>query len=459
MTSGKMNSTERRAVLSLSTIMGLRMIGLFMVLPLFSLYAQSLRGATPTLIGLGIGIYGLCQAILQIPFGALSDRFGRKPIIFAGLLIFILGSVVAGLAHSIYWIILGRALQGAGAVGSTLLAMMADLTSEHQRTKSMAIAGITIGFSFSLAMLLGPVLTKWLTVAQLFFVSALFGLIAICLLYSFTPTPQRSTWHRDTEPEWRGFIKLLISPDLAKLNIGILFLHALFTATFIALPISLFQFGHLATHRQWLFYLPTLLIAFIVSLVCIGFAERQQKIKPYFLGGIFILTIAEALFLITPSNLLFASCALCLFFCGFSLLEAFLPSLITRTAPVYRKGTALGIYSCSQFFGIFLGGILGGWLFGKFSFTGVYLFCIMLSLTWLLLAYQMRPPRFLVTQIWPLTPVQQQHWDQVAAKLHSLPGVVEAILVVEEGMAYLKVDRNTAKHPDFIHLKEQLQSE
>lgn len=406
--------TERNAVISLASIMSLRMIGLFMVLPVFSLYAAQLNGATPLLIGLAMGVYGLSQALLQIPFGALSDHFGRKPIIVIGLFIFALGSLIAGIADSIALMIIGRALQGAGAVGGTILATLADLTREEVRTKSMAIAGISIGLSFSIAMFLGPVLTKWMPIQNLFFLAAFLGFIAILVLYLFVPTPHRVTWHSDTEPELKSFLKLLIDPELAKLNSGIFILHAIFTASFIVIPISLLHFVHLEANRQWILYLPALFIAFIAALVFIGLAERQQKIKHYFLGGILSLAVAEILLWQAPTSMTLASIGLCLFFAGFSLLEAFLPSLISRTAPAARKGSALGLFSCAQFLGIFVGGALGGWLYGTYHFLGVYLFCFILALSWFILALFMQPPR---------------------------------------------INRRTAQHTNIICQKEQLQSE
>lgn len=459
MHSTRMTSTERRAVISLSSIMGLRMIGLFMVLPVFSLYANNLQGATPTLIGLAMGIYGLSQAIFQIPFGSLSDKVGRKPVILLGLIIFILGSFLAGLAHSITLMIIGRALQGVGAVGSTILAMMADLTREEQRTKSMAVAGMTIGFSFSIAMFVGPVLMKWMAINQLFYIAMLFGILAVIVLYTSVPTPVSEQWHRDAEPEFKSFLQLLVAPELAKLNIGIFILHALFTASFVVIPISLHQNGGLDANTQWKFFLPTLLAGFVIALVCIGMAERKQQLKPYFIGGIITLALSQLLLWRAPSNIEFATVGLCLFFAGFSLLEAFLPSLISRTAPADCKGSAMGIYSCAQFLGIFAGGVLGGWLYGKYHFTGVYIFCITLALFWLVLALLMQPPRFLVTKMIRLTPSQQLQWDMLASKLQAIPGMIDVTFIAEDGVAYLKMERATAKHPDFIRLQEHLQSE
>lgn len=386
-----MTNNERTAVMSLSAIMGLRMLGLFMVLPIFSLYASQLQGATATLIGVAMGIYGLAQALFQIPFGSLSDKFGRKPIIVLGLSIFILGSLIAGNAHSITWMIIGRTLQGAGAVGSTLLAMIADFTREEQRTKAMAIAGITIGFSFSAAMFIGPVLTKWLPVNDLFFIAALFGVIAILVLYRYVPAETTVTIHH--QPEIKSFAALLLTRELLKLNSGIFLLHAIFTASFVAIPISLLTFSGLEANRQWIIYLPTLLAAFVLALFFIGKAERSKKIKPFFLIGIFTLCIAEILFWLAASHLDLFIVGLCLFFAGFSLLEAFLPSLMSRAAPKAQKGSAMGLFSCAQFLGIFVGGVLGGWLYGQYHFLGVYLFCITLSLFWLALAFPMQPPR------------------------------------------------------------------
>lgn len=457
----KMTSLERRAVFSLSTIMALRMIGLFMVLPVFALYASHLSGATPFLIGLAIGIYGLTQALLQIPFGSLSDHIGRKPVILFGLILFGIGSLIAGTTRSIELTILGRALQGAGAIGSTLLAMMADLTSEEQRTKSMAIAGMTIGFSFSLAMLLGPVLTQWISVNELFLLAAALSLVAIAILYFFVPHATTLCWHRESEPELRSFLVLLTHPDLAPLNMGIFILHAIFTASFVVIPIMLFHEAKLPVNQQYYYYLPALLCAFILSLGCIGIAERKQQIKPFFMAGISSLLIAEILLwrVHNETHLLLILLSLCLFFTGFSLLEAFLPSLISRAAPLGRKGSALGIYSCAQFLGIFAGGVVGGWLYGNYHYTGVYLFCILLSLFWLALALFMQPPRYFITQTLRLLPAQLNKKDRIAAQFYSIPGVSEVTIIAEESIAYLKIERSTMKNPDFIRLKEQLQSD
>ena len=453
----KMTTSEQRAVISLSTIMSLRMIGLFMALPVFSIYALKLTGATPILIGLATGIYGLTQAFFQIPFGFLSDHCGRKPIILSGLLIFIIGSLICGMAHSIFTVIIGRSLQGAGAVGSTILAMIADLTREEKRTFSMAIVGMMIGISFAIAMFLGPTLVPSISLSGLFFLAALLGCIAIVLLFTITPTPTTLHWHRDTEPELKSFFKLLISPELAKLNIGIFILHTIFTASFVIIPIYLDHFAMLSANQQWKIYLPTLIIAFTVSFFCINQAERKHQLKLYFVGGIVILAGAEFL-LLMASNIILIAIGLCLFFAGFSLLEAFLPSLISRTAPLARKGSALGLYSCAQFLGIFVGGLSGGWLYGKFGFSIVFLYCIGFILLWLVVAYFMQPLRYFITHVLRLLPQQQADREILIAKLRTIPGVIEINVVAEDDLIYLRIEQSSLHHPDFIRLKEQLQS-
>lgn len=397
MTSLKMTPTERTAVFSLSTIMALRMLGLFMVLPLFSLYASHLADATPFLIGLAMGIYGLTQALLQIPFGALSDHFGRKKIITLGFCIFAVGSAIAAMSHGIWGLLIGRALQGAGAIGSTLIALIADLTQPTQRTKAMAITGITIGMSFSLAMVIGPILAAWIQIQGVFWLAVLFSLIAILILYSIVPTPATIVQPIETESKWRQWLTLLKDPALSQLNISIFLLHLIFTASFVVIPISLFKDLALSSHQQWWLYLPALIIAFLICMTCIRIAEKKQKIKYFYIAAIITFIIAESILSLYANNLLLSAFSLLLFFSAFTLLEAFLPSLVSRTAPAHRKGTALGIYSCSQFLGIFIGGTVGGWLYGLFNTSAVYLFCAILATLWAAIAFTMKNPQYSTT--------------------------------------------------------------
>ncbi len=392
----KMNAIERRAVFSLSTILCLRMLGLFMVLPLFALYTSHLSGATPFLIGLSMGIYGLVQALLQIPFGTLSDHVGRKKIIALGLCIFAMGSMIAALSHTIWGMLLGRTLQGAGAVGSTIIALIADLTRTTQRTKAMAISGVTIGLSFSLAMVIGPISAAWIQVSGIFWLAALLSIIAIVLLFTLVPTPKptRNNLLIKNESPSQQFLALLKHTELRRLNSGIFLLHLLFTASFVAIPISLQTLAGLNSNQQWMLYIPILIISFLSAIGCIMVAEKKHCVKPFFIGSIILIGIAEFLLWIFAHHLLLSALSLLLFFSAFSLLEAFLPSLVSRAAPPTHKGMALGIYSCSQFLGIFAGGTLGGWLYGAFGLTSIYLFCTILTLVWSAIAFNMKNPQY-----------------------------------------------------------------
>ncbi len=386
----KMTPDERRASWSLAAVMSLRMLGLFMVLPLFSLYAYQLSGATPFLIGIALGIYGLTQALLQIPFGMLSDHIGRRKVITAGLLLFIIGSIIAARSHSITGMIIGRALQGTGAVGSTIMAMIADLTRHEQRTKAMAIAGMTIGMSFTLSIMLGPLFARWLTVPGLFWLAAGMSFLAIILLFTVVPTPAHTAFHKETEPDFSQFSSVLFHPVLAKLYFSIFFLHAIFTATFVVVPISLEKLAGLSSRQQWSLYLPLMLLAFALSIPMIIRAEKHKQLKQYFISAISLLGLSELLWWLFAKNLFLSGLGLLLFLTAFSLLEAFLPSLISKTAPPSRKGTALGIYSCAQFLGIFAGGTCGGWLYGQWSVNVVYLFCVILALIWVTMTLKLK---------------------------------------------------------------------
>ena len=386
-----MTGAERRAALSLAGIFSLRMLGLFMIYPVFALYARTLPDATPFTIGLALGVYGLTQALLQIPFGFLSDRWGRKPIIAAGLVLFAAGSVLAALAHSMDGIIAGRLLQGAGAVGSAILALAADLTREQHRTKAMAVIGMTIGLAFGLAVVAGPVLYRWIGVPGIFWLTAGLALAGIGVLFGLVPQPVKSPVQEDAEAVPALFRRVLAHRELLRLDFGILAQHAILTASFLSVPLVLKAAG-VEAHDQWFIYLPVLVVSVLAMVPFIIVAERRARMKPVFLGGIAALALAQLLLLLAPGRLPLVLLALLLFFTAFNLLEASLPSLISRLAPPHAKGTALGVYSSSQFFGIFLGGALGGWLQGVWGVNGVFGFCALLAALWGLVALPMRPP-------------------------------------------------------------------
>lgn len=369
-----MTAQERRTTLLLSSIYAFRMLGLFMILPIMSLYATSLKGATPFLIGLSLGIYGLTQAILQIPFGMISDRIGRKPVIIFGLILFLLGSVEAALSHTMMGIVWGRALQGAGAIGSTLTAFVADSTEEKNRLKAMSLIGMTIGSSFIIAMVLGPILNGMIGLSGIFWLTALLALMGIVFLF-FIPTPARHNPHPDCEPVLGQFKKVLMNPDLLRLDFGIFAQHAILTALFIAIPLLMVNQMGLSADHQWKVYLPVLLLSFIAMVPFIIAAEKKGKMTFIFRGAIALIAVVSFALWLFPSTLVFICILLFLFFTAFTFLEAAFPSLISKKAPKAKKGTAMGIYSSAQFLGILAGGTLGGFFFHHFGLNGIFLFC------------------------------------------------------------------------------------
>lgn len=377
----KMAATEIRTTLAIASLFALRLLGLFIVLPVLSLYAQTLPGATASLVGIAIGGYGLTQALLQIPFGSLSDHYDRKIIIGIGLTIFVLGSIMAALADSIWLLILGRALQGAGAVGSATIALISDHTRENQRTKAMAILGISIGGAFVLALILGPVLNHWLSVPGLFGLSAILGLLCFLVLgYGIPVTPYSQP--RPSGSFAKQFKKIVTHRELLPLNLGIFILHAMLTACFVVLPILLKDQLHLPMQQQWQFYLPTLLLGCLLILPLLRYAEQQRYQHKIITSMIFLLVCSQLWLWQFHQHLLVMGIGLTGFFTAFNLLEANLPALISKIAPANCKGTAMGIYSCSQFLGIFVGGVAGGWIYGHFQPSAVFLFCAMLAFSW-----------------------------------------------------------------------------
>ncbi len=451
------STSETKSVLSLAAIFSLRMLGLFIILPIFSLYAPQLTGSTPSLIGIALGIYGLSQAICQIPLAMLSDKWGRKPIIVAGLLIFVLGSLIAAVSTSIYGVIIGRALQGAGAIGSTVIALVADLTTVENRSKAMAMIGMSIGFSFALAIVLGPLLNKWIGLSGIFGLTALLGLAGIGLLLVVVPQPPHCLFHRDSETVPSLLKATLFNPELVRLNLGILVLHALLTATFIVVPILLAHSSSawIRTHA-WAVYLPALSFALITLIPCIIAAEKFQKMKLLFVTTIMLLGLTQLLLWKFHSSAWELGLILALFFSAFTFLEATMPSLISKIAPVTNKGTAMGIYSSAQFLGIFVGGSLGGWIYSDYQLVGIICLNFVLICIWLGFAIRMKPPVFLKTVMFPLKRFNAAEIDKVNQLLKATPGVIEASIDINEKIAYLKINKNILNNINLTKLQESL---
>jgi len=436
-----MKAIGLHGVLALAGIYSLRMLGLFMILPVFALYAEHLSGATPLLTGLALGGYGLTMALLQIPFGMMSDRFGRKPIIAAGLLLFVLGSAVAAMSDTVTGVVAGRLLQGSGAIAAAVMALIADLTDESERTKAMAVFGMSIGASFTLALILGPLLDAYIGVDGLFWLASGFGLIGIITLYLYVPDPQHSTSHRDVEAEPMKLKQVLADRQLLRLDAGIFLLHTMMTATFIALPFTLRNDLHLATSSQVWFYLPILLASVVGMIPLIIVAEKHGKMKQIFTAAVAALMIAEVFMSMMHHTMPGLVTGMFIYFVAFNVLEASLPSLVSRMAPAADKGTAMGAYSTSQFFGVFCGGLSGGVVYGLFGVGGVFMLSATLALVWLLLCMGMRFPMHLTRQMIAVGDRNQQETDMLLTNIRQLAGVEEVSMAAEEGMVYLKVDK------------------
>lgn len=437
-----MNSSEKLATVSLATLFALRMLGLFMILPVFSLYGDQYSGANATLIGLAIGAYGLTQSIFQVPFGMLSDRIGRKSVIMMGLLIFAVGSFTASAATSIYMVILGRALQGAGAIASAVMALLADTTRDQHRTKAMAALGMSIGLSFAAALVLGPVMTDHFGLSGLFLITGIFALCGIGVCYFLVPTPISSGMQRDSVAVVGQFLKVLKNPELVRLDMGIFFLHMMLTACFVVLPIILADELGIPASHHWLIYLPILGGSFFAMIPLIIIAETKRRIKQVFVLSIMMLGVGLVGLSWHFHTLHWMCLFLFLFFMAFNLLEAMLPSLMSKLAPAGCKGTAMGVYSTGQFLGAFIGGTSGGYIYGHYGTSAVFVYCSVLAVIWAVIAITMRQPQFLQSYMVTLKEdIDERGAKELLKRLLTIQGVKEAVVIVDEQAAYLKIDK------------------
>jgi len=431
-----LTALERRAAISLALVFAFRMLGLFMLIPVFAIYGKDLVGFSPVWIGLAIGAYGLTQAVLQIPMGWLSDRIGRLPVMLLGLTLFAVGSVVAALAESVYGVTLGRILQGMGAISGAVLALAADVTREEQRPKVMAVIGATIGLSFAVSMIAGPALAAVGGLSAIFWFTAALALTGIVIVLTLVPKTQQQAI--DSEALARpGFIwQLFCHPQLRLLNLGVLMLHLLLTAIFVVIPAQLLADG-LAAPQHWQVYLPVFVAAFVLMVPLMILSMRRQQEKGYFLFAIGLLIVS--LLLMISQQLWLIAAALLVFFTGFNYLEASMPALVSRIAPAGQKGTAMGIYASLQFFGAFLGGVLGGSISGQFGAASLFALAGGIGLIWLFLATRMQVPQRAQRLSYKVSGVDDAAAKTLVRQLSSLSGVLEATVVVNEQRCYLKV--------------------
>jgi MFS family permease len=437
-----MTALERRTVTALAGLYSFRMLGLFMVLPLLSLYAAEMPGSSALMLGLALGAYGLAQALLQIPLGLLSDRIGRLPVIVGGLLVFALGSILAAQAETVQGIVLGRLLQGAGAIASTVMALVADLTSDTQRTKAMAIVGMSIGASFALALVVGPLLAAWGGLALVFYATAVLALIGILIVFFAVPRVSQVRHTRGETGTVPGLIwRSLKDPGLARLNLGVFCLHFILMALFVALPLVLERQIGIDRDLHWRIYLPTLVLSIAGMVPLMILAERSGRLKLAFFLAIAAIALSQwSLSGAGGAWVLYAG--LWLFFAGFNYLEASLPSLVSKTVYAGGKGTALGVYSTFQFLGAFAGGAGGGLAMEFAGSGGVFLCCTLVALAWMVLALGMRAPRNLINHVVRL-PVEQAQMQARLELLRAADGVEDLLLLDEERTLYLKVDESS----------------
>ena len=415
------------------------MLGLFMVLPVLALHIDEYRGATPMMLGIILGAYGLAQAILQIPLGMLSDKIGRRPVILGGLALFVLGSVIAANAESAVELVVGRVVQGAGAIASTLMALVSDLTSEENRTKAMAAIGASIGMSFMLAMILGPLISSVMGLAGVFWVTALLWCLGVLIFLRFVPRRVALQSNRETSTDLSQMSRLLQDPNLLRLNIGIFTLHLALMAGFTVIPRLLSDELGITGDNLWWVYLCLLGGGFIAMLPVMILGEKYQRQKVSFISAIITMACTMLMLsvyrgaLVTPMMLL-------LFFAAFNLLEASLPSWMSKVCPPGQRGTAMGIYSTSQFLGAFFGGLLGGWSLQQFGVEGLFLLVGLALMTWAILALGLQAPRPLQTLV--LHVGERDHAD-FAKLILKVPGVEDILIVEGEPLAYAKVDKKT----------------
>ncbi len=436
--SERMSASETRAAAGLALVFAFRMLGMFMVLPVLATYGMDLDGATPTLIGLAIGAYGLTQALLQIPFGILSDRIGRLPIIYFGLLIFAAGAVLAAMSDSIWGVIAGRILQGAGAISAAVMALLSDLTREQHRTKAMALIGVSIGFSFAVAMIVGPLLTRAFGLSGLFWVTAAMALVG-GVIVALLPRAEAHVRHRESGVARQALGLTLRHPDLLRLDFSILALHAILMASFVALPLALVEQGALPKDEHWWVYLTALMIGFFGMIPFIIYGEKKRQMRRVVLGAVAALLLCELFFWLLGNGLWMLVIGMVGFFIAFNLLEASLPSLISKVAPAGGKGTAMGVYSTSQFLGAGLGGVLGGLLYQQGGLALVFSGCAVLCALWFGVAYSMREPPYVTSLRLPLSASALANAG-LGADLRGVQGVSDVLIVVEEAAAYIKVD-------------------
>lgn len=435
----RLSAAEWRATLAIALLSGLRMLGMFMVVPVLASWAGQIADATPWRIGLAIGCYGLAQALCQIPFGWLSDRIGRRLVIAVGLLLMGLGSVVAACWPSIWGIIIGRTLQGAGAISGPLMALLADHTRDNVRTRAMAVVGMSFGLTFALALVCGPLLARFIGIGGIFWVIAGLAMLSLGVLLWVVPAaPSRVS--RDTRVLSSGLRPIWQSLPLRRLNLSILMLHLVLMLTFQALPALLTALGW-ARSQHWEPYALAMGVSMLAVVPLIIVAEKRHHLRQALLGSALLLALVQGMWGIWPLQGWLVYVALGLFFTGFNLLEAVLPSLVSRLAPPGLKGTAMGLYATSQYLGIALGGAIGGAVGQHWGNSALFAVAALLALVWWAACRDLPEPGTLRTVRLPWPQAGDSQAGKASAQhLGQLPGVLAVVMARDEGCLYVRID-------------------
>ena len=432
-----MNALERRSTFALSSIFALRMLGLFMIIPVFSVAGQQYEYATPALIGLAVGVYGLTQALLQIPFSLIADRYSRKPLVVLGLLLFALGGAIAAMSDTIYGVIIGRAIAGGGAVSAVVMALLADVTREENRMRAMAIMGMSIGMSFVVAFSLGPWLTGLVGISGLFWVTTIMGLAAIAMLLL---VPKVTRHHKNFQQGYLTQLKQVLKMgDLNRLHVSVFTLHLLLTAMFIYVPSQLIDFADLPLSSHGWVYLPLLVVSLFFAFPSIILAEKYRKMRGIFLtaiGGI-ILGLLVMIFGFESKYILLTG--LGLFFIAFNVMEALLPSWLSKAAPIQSKATAMGVNASGQFLGAFFGGLLGGQLLILNNTSLGWSILSAIAILWLLISFSLKQPPYLSSLVIRLPEAKET--DKWTSQLLAIRGIEEVLVMSEQQVAYIKIDK------------------
>lgn len=433
--------SEWRASTSLAGVYALRMLGMFLVLPVLALHAHSLGGensASMKMVGLAMAVYGLTQALLQLPLGILSDKIGRKKVIFLGMTVFALGSFLAAFAPNVETLVVARAIQGAGAVSAAVTALLADLTREEVRTRAMSMIGLSIGLTFSVSLVLSPILTRYIGVNGLFILMGILSLVSLTLVGFYTPNPQQQRLHEDTQAQPSRIVEVLKNPQLLRLNYGIFALQAGLMAIFTALPFALRDLGW-EKFEHWKVYLPATVIGLVLMIPAIIVGETRNKLKQVFVIGITLVLFAQAALLFSLNSVWLIALCLVIYFIGFNILEASLPSLVSKIAPSDLKGTAMGVYNTLQSLGVFAGGMIASKMYALAGYDGVFGFCCVMVLIWLFIAALAPAPKPVKNVAFPVPAHKQRDSGSLKAAITAVAGVESVVFSQDEQTVFLKV--------------------